>query len=213
MTDAITGTFVRVKTLADGTPQVVFNLDCKLTEFAAMFATPGDVAAIVRLTDQAARQTLPKPASPYGKQAERLRQSGFCSRRAVWEALGTDEDYLKWLRGLPCAVCYMGPAEAAHVRRVADGAGTGIKPTFSAIPLCREHHAAQHQHGESAIGGKEWVDKKRMEYVEDWAWATLKAKFGHDSMKNVPPHLVREWAAAHDLDHHLPDDYKNAACP
>ncbi len=60
---------------------------------------------------------------------------------------GRAKDFLKWIRTLPCAVGVSllcdGPIEAAHVRsRGAGGADIG-----NVIPLCSEHHRAQHGSG------------------------------------------------------------------
>lgn len=60
-------------------------------------------------------------------------------------------DYLKWLRGLACAVCYQLPVEAAHLRLKRGprtGAGLSQKNDRYAMPLCRSCHAYQHQVGE-----------------------------------------------------------------
>lgn len=63
---------------------------------------------------------------------------------------GRDRDFLEWLSYQPSAVdrswnqwdsergC--GRNIAAHVRRVNRGAGLGIKPPFSAIPLTHTQH-------------------------------------------------------------------------
>jgi hypothetical protein len=103
------------------------------------------------------------------------------------------------------------PSQAAHVRRVANGAGTAIKPPYSAIPLCNEDHSAQHQHGESAIGGKEKVDKLRLDSVKQWAWETMRAIFDVESMREANPADVLAWAKAHRIDRHLPVCYREAA--
>lgn len=90
----------------------------------------------------------------WGKEAQILRQSGFFRSPAVWRAVGTDKDYLEWLKTQECAAKHLGGCEgdivAAHVRRISNGSGVGIKPKeFSAIPLCHRHHMLQHQKGES----------------------------------------------------------------
>jgi len=150
----------------------------------------------------------PKSVRPYGKEAQALKQSSFFRTPDVWRELGTDDEFLKWIRSMPCAVCRNEiTVEAAHVRRIADGAGTGIKPQFSAIPLCAEHHRLQHQQGESAIGGKEWVDKQRIEHVGEWAWAQLKAELGYESMAEAPPERIQMWAIEHDVQQYLPSEY------
>ena len=91
---------------------------------------------------------------------------------------------------------------------MANGAGTGIKPPYSAIPLCDKHHQLQHQKGESAIeGGRHWFNQKRIQYLQQWCWETLKATLGYESWADVPPWVLKEWALKHELERYLPNDY------
>jgi hypothetical protein len=111
--------------------------------------------AFAEVEEGAPKKTDEKETKPFGKFAAELYRIGWFFNQKVLEAIGTDEEYLVWLRSQPCAASHLGDCEgdvvAAHVRRIANGAGTGIKPTFSAIPLCSKHHALQHSAGESAI--------------------------------------------------------------
>ena len=74
-----------------------------------------------------------------------------------------DPDYLAYIRLLPCLVCGRNGTEAAHVR-YADAragkpsAGIGRKPIGWLVPLCREHHRAQHAEGEKAYWAKQGID-------------------------------------------------------
>lgn len=84
-----------------------------------------------------------------------------------------DKAFLAFIRTLPCAVCGQWAdwekrrCEAAHVRR-AHNSGTATKPLFSAVPLCANHHRAQHQHGETAVMPKEVWDFKVKQYLSMW---------------------------------------------
>ena len=174
-----------------------------------------------------------KDAKPYGKEAAELYRLGWFFNQKVLEAIGTDEEYLAWIEkqeccatallsvgtrikadGLGCAseetrfVDHIGDVVAAHVRRIANGAGTGIKPPYSAIPLCHGHHDLQHQAGESAIGGKVWCDEQRNKHLVDWASHKLANTLGHPSMGFVPPNALREWAMRFELLQHLPQVYR-----
>lgn len=147
----------------------------------------------------------------YGVEAQKLKLSGFCRSPAVWEVIGQDSQFLAWVRAQPCIIPegpHEGDIVAAHVRRVADGAGTGIKPEFSAVPMCARHHREQHQHGESVLGGKEKFDAWRIETVERWAWEMLRAWMGYESMADVPPPTLRAWARDRGVDHLLPAIYR-----
>ena len=71
-------------------------------------------------------------------------------------ARGLVPSHLQWIRGLECSVrlCRCNKIEAAHVRTGNDG-GMGKKPSdWHTIPLCRDHHAEQHQIGEAGFEKK-----------------------------------------------------------
>ncbi len=151
---------------------------------------------------------------------ELMLHSDWMGNPKVWEQIGTDEEYLDWCRAQKCAHCGKAPrwemetfiwSEAAHVRRVANGAGTAIKPPFSAIPLCHDDHQKQHQHGEDAIGGKDKFDKLRLDHVKRWAWETMRQIFDVESMREANPADVLAWARSHGIERHLPVSYREAA--
>lgn len=103
--------------------------------------------------------STPAPESkPYGAKTALLHKAGFFLNPMVLKHIGSDAQFLEWIRTQPCAASHLGDCEgdvvAAHVRRIANGAGMGIKPdNYSAIPLCHKHHMLQHQKGESALVG------------------------------------------------------------
>lgn len=160
----------------------------------------------------AAPEPEAKPAG-YGQYAQILYKSQFFTTPDVWRAVGTDEEFLLWLRCQECAVVEDrdggcgGDVVAAHVRRVADGAGMGIKPPYSAIPLCSAHHQLQHQSGESVIGSKEWFDRTKIHYLRAWCWSALKAHLGYLSWADVPPGVLYEWAVKNHVSMHIPNGY------
>lgn len=156
----------------------------------------------------------------YGQQAKILVQSSFFRSPEVWKAIGTDQELIEWTRTQPCCVCgkheavqtknggYYEASDAAHVRRIADGAGTGIKPPYSVIPLCRECHSKQHQSGEAAIGGKGLVDELRIENVQLWAKERLKRILAVESLKYLNPNDLVKWAEEKQISRFLPGEYK-----
>lgn len=176
---------------------------------------------------------------PYGKQASELYRSGFFYVPAVLEAIGTDAEFLDWIRAQPCAVTgerdyhkdeatgvVTERCDPAHVRTVANGAGTAIKPPYCAIPLVHQLHDIETKHGKAALylsanvgyeampqnvlerAASEWMDKQRNEYVVAWASKTLAAHFKQLSMGFVPPTDMRLWAKEHGVEHYLPAAYK-----
>lgn len=64
------------------------------------------------------------------------------------------DDYLAFIRTLPCVICGLHPCEACHVRysNLQYGkrtTGVGIKPDDRwAVPMCSRHHREQHSRGE-----------------------------------------------------------------
>lgn len=208
MSDAIQGTVAGFQSLADGTLRL--KVDVLQTDTRAALdhiAENGAVVAIARLGD------VQQPSkAKYGKYAEVLRRSDFFRRTAVWQAVGKDSDFLDYLRLRRCAYCGApAPSEAAHVRRIASGAGTGEKPPYSAIPLCHEHHAAQHNQGESVLGGKEWFNKQRIKYLQEWCWNSLKEQLAFDSWAEVPPKTLAIWAIERGVQMYLPGAYQDHA--
>ena len=210
-------------TLVDGTVRLKIDFEPRYRESVMrQLGEPGTPIAVVQLDLESAQAQMQqefiageKIKTPYGEQAKALRLSAFFRNPNIWQAIDSDPAFLSWLRQQPCAYCQSPPnehhpTEAAHVRRVANGAGVAVKPEYSAIPLCHQHHALQHQQGESALGGKEWFDKKRIDYVSRWAWEALKNQLGFGSWSEVPPNVLNQWATQHNLQHHLPAEYRGA---
>ncbi len=92
------------------------------------------------------------------------------------KAKGTTEEYFKWLSYMPSAVTKLygeytdgvGRNDPAHFRTVEHGAGTGIKPPYSGIPLTHDEHMLQHQKGCSVIGDKDWWTKQSIKHLTMW---------------------------------------------
>jgi hypothetical protein len=57
---AVVCTFVSIKTLADGSPRIVLQADCSLSELAALGLTPGAPFALARMTQEAANPATVK---------------------------------------------------------------------------------------------------------------------------------------------------------
>lgn len=219
MTDAaiLRGSFVRMQTMADGTPRLIIDLpQTTLRQLSELELDPGAPIAIARLTQESSLQQSQKAAQAiYGAEAKALRLSSFFRTPDVWRAIGTDAEFLAWLRLQKCCApkgyqCG-GDVVAAHVRRVSEGAGTGIKPPYCAVSLCDAHHRIAHQHGDSALGDREWWDMERVNHVQSWAWESLKTQLKYEHWNQVPPHVLIEWAMQHGVQSLLPGAYRGAA--
>ena len=172
----------------------------------------GQPAVVAPITPEAAQEdqqtTFTETARPFGDEAKALRLSSFFRIPEVWRAVGDDRDFLAWLETRPCVVCKQEPPSfAAHVRRVANGAGTGIKPEYSAVALCDPCHKTQHQKGESALADKGQWDRWRIEALVAWGWAALKDGLGYGHWYDVPPAKLYAWAAERNLERYLPVEY------
>lgn len=212
-----------IKEYEDGTlaVRVVIAPPDKPT-FWRLLPEPNMPIFIAAETPESAQKCLQdQTIQTYGEYARELMlHSDWMGNPRVWQAIGTDDDYLEWCRNQKCAHCRKSPEwemdtlvlnEAAHVRRVANGAGTAIKPPYSAIPLCSGCHKEQHRIGEDALGGKDKVDRLRLDHVKQWAWESMRAIFGVESMREVAPQMIYAWALERGLDRHLPASYRSAA--
>jgi hypothetical protein len=90
-------------------------------------------------------------------------------------ACGSDKSYRRWVSFQPSCISGhfsewvdgIGRCEAAHVRR-AGRSGTGYKAPYSCVPLTRQEHSDQHQHGETYLAPKEWWDAQVVKYLRLW---------------------------------------------
>lgn len=204
------------KVLKDGTIRLVVDIEPRFRDVLSNWLVPDMPVAVARITQDAAgreQQAAVSGDGAYGEHARELRLSGFFRSPDVWAVVGTDDSYQAWCRSQPCARCRRdgndaNPIVFAHARRIADGAGTAIKPKYSGIPLHDSEHKEQHQRGESAIGGKEWFDKARIEHVQAWAWEETKRQLGAASFRDVHPRRLYEWAVARGVERYLPACYR-----
>lgn len=87
------------------------------------------------------------------------RPAPITPRQPSWRQVPErDPAHLEYIRQCPCLGCGMDPAgEAAHVRMASavygkPNPGIGRKPADKwSLPLCRDCHKVQHEHGEAAF--------------------------------------------------------------
>lgn len=211
---AIAGQLMSYRTLADGSLRITVDLpETETQHFHGLFpAVHCEVAvAPMRPVQMAASQTK----GLYGEQARELRLSAFFGYHDVWRAVGSDDQFLAWVRtqkcvarsGQPCD----GPIQAAHVWRLKDDFGKGVKGPYAAVPLCAFHHRLHHQETEDAIGGRPYLEEKRYATVVAWCWVTMKKDIGVESMADAAPALVVAWCQKRGVEKYLPKDYREAA--
>lgn len=207
MTDhaIIRASFVSMKTMADGTPRITIDIDASLLDLAMLGLEPGTPLAVARLTQEAAQQDAQKQMTEksegYGEYYAKLTRDGFFWNPHVLGCLGTDGEYRAWIQLQPSIVSKQfseyvngeGRCVAAHVRRVANGSGTSIKPKFACVPLTDAEHQLQHNKGESHFaGGQAFFDRKRAELCLAWAKVKLYDAFNVDSLKDIPPDVFAD---------------------
>lgn len=209
------------KEMADGTLRVQIDVEPNdRRAFLDMFPDNGDPIAVAALSKEAiiahqqgvafAEPPAKKSKGNHGDFAQWLVQSGFFRRPDVWKLAGIDKDYTEWLKQQKCCIGTKdcdGDVVPAHVRRIADGSGTGIKPEYAAIPLCNGHHQLQHQKGESAIGGKEFCDRKRIVFVSEWAKVCMKAQLEIESLAALSPQHLELFLRGSDINVNIPTEY------
>jgi len=256
---AISGTRRQYKEMADGTLRVQIDIDPAFKKiFLELFPTIDMPVAIAPLRADFERiitgidLAIPNGEEtvsygpggeirrvqnkPYGKEAAELYRIGFFYNPKVLEAIGTDAEFLEWIRQQPCAMTgefdrnedgqgnFIERCEAAHFRAIADGAGAGLKPPYSAIPLVHAWHEGQSRWGYGVFDtdnphtindkdgdptlGYAWMGRQRNHYVVIWASSRLAYHLKRESMGYVEPSILLEWADAHDLQMFLPAVYK-----
>ena len=212
---AVSGNVSKITTMADGSVRLQIDLPDTLLQTAARLCPHGQLVGIAPIQQRAdvPHGTDDSPHNGrHSDSATMLWLSSFFLTPDVWERIGPDSDFLAWCRGQVCVVTGErgtddDPVQAAHVRRVSDGAGTGIKPRYSAVPMLASVHRRQHEQGESAVGGREALDKARIETVRLWAWRRLKRVLGYESWRDVPPDELVAWAEKNEVVRHLPRGY------
>lgn len=218
---------IKLDTAASELPQVVMMLTM----------TGRRLRVRVEVDENLPPQPPPEPKEsessepkPYGDLAALLYKHGFFYVPDVLEAIGTDEEFLAWVRTQPCALTggfdkntdkdgnEVQGCEAAHVSRIEYGRGVTHKPPYAAIPLIHEWHAKHHQFGESIFAdgdenGRGWMEKQRAKYVRSWASAKLSRAVlpGYTSTGWIPPAKLVEWAKLNNVVKYLPQEYLRAA--
>lgn len=246
----IPGTSGQLRTMADGTVRVY--IDFPPTHAPKVFQAlgqPHTPVAVAQLTAEAGAEQMQRealeqgggdvghaaadaaanePPKAYGQEARELVQSGFFRSTWVWRALGTDDDYLAWVRRQPSCVSgqYSEITEAgekrnvaAHVRRASD-TGTAHKPEFMAVPLTNAEHQRQHNDGEAHLlslifagqysrdDAHAWFQHAAVQHVAQWAYETLKAELGYAHLNQIPPSTLAVWADKKGIAGCLPGVYK-----
>ena len=89
---AVLGTFVSIKTMADGSPRIVLDLQCTLADIAALGMIPGTPFGIARITAEStiAPVAEKEPAERPGQLC--VMACNFCKDPMFWKWSGMDNE-------------------------------------------------------------------------------------------------------------------------
>lgn len=213
---AIPGTRRQIRELVDGTLEIKLHVEPRHKKAFLELLGEIDMPVAIAPLRPDFEQKPQAPGESYGHYAAALYKVGFFFNPNVLRALGTDDEYMEWIQRQPSAysgkfseyVDGEGRCVAAHVRRAGES-GTAYKAEYACIPLTDEEHRRQHKEGESALGGKEWFDKERRGYVQEWAHQRLREELGVESLADASPQMVCAWAERNDLLAALPIVYRD----
>lgn len=226
---AIQGNVTKFSSLADGTLRLQVDVHQGDTgEALSLLCQVGRVVVLAALKDgipgtpadrtsgglsQDVSSNVPdddtgEPGS--GKLMQALYRCGWFHATRVLEVLGHDAEFLQWCRAQPVCWCCGNPGtiQAAHYRKVGDGAGTSVKPPYSAIPLCVPCHQKQHANGYSVLGTTPWWEEKVAQARQDWGHQEMRLLFETESMTAVPVSWVLTWAEEQELIDLIPREFK-----
>ena len=213
----------------------IVEVAARMLDNSGEYIPPDGVARkIAAESKQIIDKAMPPPEPPkenHGQYWRGLISRGTFNAPDVLAAIGSEKDYKEWIQKQPSVLSGNsdwleeigeGRCEEAHVRRVGEGSGTGIKPIYFSVPLTHEEHTFQHKHGEVralAKHGKkawakldfqnkdvrEWWEKRAIKYRTEWASTTLAQQLGAARRKECSPAKVAEWYQARGLQRFFPD--------
>jgi hypothetical protein len=163
------------------------------------------------------KQAEPKKVHLFGKKAEILKLSDFFRRPEVWHAIGPPEEYTAWVTRQPSAwsgkfsIPTEGGVNRCDSAYCGDIQGQRVYD-YMEIPLTDEELYNLKMKGWLVfnlkdISGHDWAKKERIKHVSRWAWEMVKSHFGAESMADVNPAALREWARSMNVERFLPNGY------
>lgn len=246
--EAVTG---KVETIKDGVVKMAVYFNAHLfPDVAEQFGVEATHIGVIRLQKVEVKiggitQLENKKKGPYGKYAQLLDRYKFWENSEVIRLAGKDTDYQEWCRKHEyCAITGRRAswdtdkgvyrAEYAH-SNFADNSGTGIKATYSGLPVYWEvHRNVEHQRGRSALEElamkfmtlnekqnydgdfDNWIKNKSKEYAGKWAREAIKEKYFQmeswqtKSWTEVDPVQFIVWSFHNNVNDLVPQDYKDA---
>lgn len=128
--------------------------DAELYEQVAKWSD-GNVELYVLIIQGEYSKKETAPSGKYSDQSIAIRRSPILINRDFLRLVGSEAKYISYIQEQKCVLCgsfWKDPEtgrelnEAAHVREITGGAGTGTKPAYHAVPLHYKLHRWQHDH-------------------------------------------------------------------
>lgn len=137
-----------------------------------------------------------------------LIRNGFYKNPAILNAVGTDEEYKKWVDGLRC--CQPGTSPCDHGNVKGRFFSQGKFEPYAYIPLCEQHYE------EWKIGKtpedtdiENFIETRKVFLNSKWVKFALKEKLGIPQEYEIPPKKLFNWLIDNDLLRYMPSMYRN----
>ena len=91
-------------------------------------------------------------------------------RNREWSRAYGSKERQAFVQSLPCIVCGYVPCDPAHIK--GDGASRKADARYT-VPLCRLHHAEQHQFGVETFGARHGLDLESLAAECERAWLSF----------------------------------------
>lgn len=157
-----------------------------------------------RITRQQ-KEHYQKREKEYKKMNDKLDMSSFFLRQEVLYAVGTPEDFAKWLSEYRnCAF----PLQNGHCMNVGHSFLTpNLDGKYNYLPMCSEH-APKLDELKYFQENSSYYTFKHQLLLKEWILAFFKKNFSIDGNSEPEPNRIIEWAAGNNLNKHMPLDYK-----
>lgn len=153
------------------------------------------------------RKNLQKKIKEYGDAMNALKLSGFFKQPNVWKAIGTEEEYIDYIKNEKCLFhnhqCYDIQAFKMNNEDVRH---------YAYVPLCIKHAEQAKNDINSIPGGIKCLNMRHSILIYEWAMKKLTDILGYDepNLYVLNPSKVLFWAIENKLNVYIPTSFKNA---
>lgn len=112
------------------------------------------------------RKAIPRSTKPIARKAKPKTRNAKRAAKNRLRAHGTPQ-FDAWIKSQHCVVCGYTPCDPAHTL---SGGGSRKGDAESIIPICRLHHAEQHQFGKHTFAARHALDIPALRDETQRAW-------------------------------------------